>query len=160
VENCVGASASIEVNRRHRRAKPDRLDVHKLLTMLWRHRAGERKVWSGVRVPSIAEEARRQLHRALLRTQRDRTRVSNRMQGLLAGWGVRLTLPGDGAPQLEQVRQGEGSPLPPALRARLHREGQQAHLLTAQLARLETERREAWRPSEAPAVEQVRQLLA
>ena len=42
-ENCVADSASSEVNRRHRRAKTDRLDVHKRLTMLWRHVAGERK---------------------------------------------------------------------------------------------------------------------
>jgi transposase len=64
VANCVVDSASIEVNRRHRRAKTDRLDVQKLLTMLLRHAAGERKVWSIVRVPSVEEEDRRQLPRA------------------------------------------------------------------------------------------------
>src|SRR5499426_3071020 len=46
VQNYVIDSASIEVNRRQRRAKTDRLDVRKLLTMLLRHTAGERKVWS------------------------------------------------------------------------------------------------------------------
>ena len=56
-------SASIAVNRRHRRAKTDRLDVNKLLTMWLRHVAGERKVSSVVRVPSIADEDRRQLQR-------------------------------------------------------------------------------------------------
>src|SRR5262245_48592783 len=47
VENHVINSASIEVNRRHRQAKMDRLDVHKLLTMLLRYVAGEPKcgVW-------------------------------------------------------------------------------------------------------------------
>jgi transposase len=54
VDNVVVDSASIEVNRRYRRAKTDRLDVHKLLTMLLRHVAGEKKVWSVVRVPSGA----------------------------------------------------------------------------------------------------------
>jgi transposase len=50
VMNHVIDSASIEVNRRQRRAKTDRLDVHKLLTMLlcatWqaRRRCG---VWCG-----------------------------------------------------------------------------------------------------------------
>jgi transposase len=49
VVNSVVDSASIEVNRRYRRAKTDRLDVHKLLTMLLRHTAGKRRsgVWSG-----------------------------------------------------------------------------------------------------------------
>src|SRR5499427_2899246 len=41
VTNHVIDSASIEVNRRQRRAKTDRLDVRKLLTMLLRHSAGE-----------------------------------------------------------------------------------------------------------------------
>ena len=71
VENIVVDSASIEVNRRYRRAKTDRLDVHKLLTMLLCHAAGEKKVWSIVRVPSVAEEDRRQLHREPLTTKRD-----------------------------------------------------------------------------------------
>jgi transposase len=50
MENLVVDSASIDVNRRHRRGKTDRLDVHKLLTMLLRRMAGEQKVWSVVRV--------------------------------------------------------------------------------------------------------------
>ena len=54
--NHVSDSASIEVNRRQRRVKTDRLDVRKFLTMLLRHMAGERKVWSVGRVPSVEEE--------------------------------------------------------------------------------------------------------
>jgi transposase len=158
VENLVVDSASIEVNRRHRRAKTDRLDVHKLLTMLLRHMAGERKVWSVVRVPSVADEDRRQLHRELLNTKRDRTRVLNRMKGLLAGYGVRLALQGDMEAQLDQARQWDGSPLPAALRARLQREWQQVQFLTEQIVSLEAERRAVLRTSEEPAVEKVRQL--
>src|ERR671922_41677 len=56
VVNCVVDSSSIEVNRRHRRAKTDRLDVQKLLTMLLRHAAGERKVWRIVRGPPVEEK--------------------------------------------------------------------------------------------------------
>jgi transposase len=82
VENHVIDSASIEVNRRQRRAKTDRLDVRKLLTMLLRHMAGERKVWSVVRVPSVDEEDRRQLHREMQTAKQDRTRVINRIKGL------------------------------------------------------------------------------
>jgi len=71
------------VNRR-RRAKADRLDVGKLLYQLARYRAGERKVWSVVHAPTVAEEDQRQLHRELLTAKRDRGRVTNRMKGLLA----------------------------------------------------------------------------
>jgi len=40
IENAIVDSASIEVNRRQRRAKSDRLDVAKLLTMLLRYHSG------------------------------------------------------------------------------------------------------------------------
>ena len=46
IDNIVVDSASIEVNRRARRAKTDRLDGDKLLAMLIRYHAGERRVWS------------------------------------------------------------------------------------------------------------------
>ena len=46
VNNVVVDSASIEVNRRFRRAKTDRMDVGKLLNMLIRYDQGEQKVWS------------------------------------------------------------------------------------------------------------------
>jgi len=51
IDNRVVDSASIEVNRRQRRAKSDGLDVRKLLGMLLRYHAGESKLWSVVRIP-------------------------------------------------------------------------------------------------------------
>ena len=73
VVNLVVDSASIEVNRRQRRAKTDRLDAQKLLTMLLRYRLyGETKLWSVVRVPSEADEARRRHHRNEERLKKER----------------------------------------------------------------------------------------
>jgi transposase len=157
VANSVGDAASIAVNRRYRRAKTDRLDVHTLLTMLLRHAAGEKKVWSGVRVPSVVDEDRRQRHRELLTTKRDRTRVLNRIKGLLAGYGMRMGLQGEVETPREQVRQWDGAPLPAALCARLKREWQQVQWLTEQIGSLEAERRAEWRTSEEPVMEKVRQ---
>jgi transposase len=159
VQNHVIDSASIEVNRRQRRAKTDRLDVHKLLTMLLRHMAGERKVWSVVRVPSVDEEDRRQLHRELTTAKQDRTRVINRIKGLLAGHGVQLVLQGNVEAQLDQVRQWDGSPLPAALRTRLKRAWQQVGFLTAHIQTLEAERRALLRRRADPVIAQVRQLF-
>src|SRR6516162_3905583 len=65
VTNLVVDSSSIEVSRRARRAKTDRIDVEKLLAMLLRYVDGEASVWRVVRVPSEADEERRQLHREL-----------------------------------------------------------------------------------------------
>jgi transposase len=159
VQNHVIDSASIEVNRRQRRAKTDRLDVRKLLTMLLRHSSGEKKVWSVVRVPSVDEEDRRQLHRELTTAKQDRTRGINRIKGLLAGHGVQLTLQGDVDAQLDQVHQWDGSPLPSALRTRLKRAWQQVGFLTAHIQTLEAERRALLRRREDPVIAQVRQLF-
>jgi transposase len=159
MENAVVDAASMEVNRRSRRAKTERLEVHKLLTMLLRHVAGEKKVWSVVRVPRVDEEDRRQWHRELLPTKRDRPRVINRSKGLLAGDGRRLGWHGDVETQREAVRQWDGSPLPTAWRARLKREWQKVQGLTAQRLHLEAARRAARRTSAAPVMAKVRQLM-
>jgi transposase len=159
VQNPVIDSASLEVNRRRRRAKTDRLDVHKLLTMLLRPMAGEWKVWSVVRVPSVEEEARRQLHRALTTAKQDRTRIMNRIKGLFAGHGVQLVLQGAVEAQLDQACQWDGAPRPSALRTRLKRVWQQVSFLTAQLQALEAERRTLLRPRDDPVIAQVRQLF-
>jgi transposase len=159
VENHVIDSASIEVNRRQRRAKTERLDVRKLLAMLLRYLAGEQKVWSVVRVPSVEEEDRRQLHREMLTAKQDRTRVINRLKGLLAGHGVQLALQDDVEAQLDQARQWDGAPLPSALRTRLKRAWQQVGFLTAHIQTLEAERRALLRRREDPVIAQVRQLF-
>lgn len=152
-------SASIEVNRRRRRAKSDRLDVGKLLLQLVRYRAGERKVWSVVHVPTVAEEDRRQAHRELLTLKRDRARVTNRIKGLLANQGVAAEVGAGFLGQLDQVRLWDGSELAAGLRARLEREWAKVALLTGQIQGLEAERQEALRTAVDPVVERVRQLL-
>ena len=63
ITNHVVDSASIEVNRRARRAKTDRLDLEGLLSLLARYEQGDRRVWRVVRVPTVAEEDARQLPR-------------------------------------------------------------------------------------------------
>jgi transposase len=152
-------SASIEVNRRRRRAKSDRLDVGKLLFQLVRYRAGERKVWSVVHVPTEAAEDGRQAHRELLTLKRDRARVTNRIKGLLANQGVVVEVTGDFPELVAQVRRWDGSPLPAGLHARLEREWAKVTLLTDQIHVLEAERQAALRTSADPGVERVRQLL-
>jgi hypothetical protein len=51
IDNIVVDSSSIEVNRHARRTKSDQIDGNKLLSMLLRHRAGER-VWSALHEPT------------------------------------------------------------------------------------------------------------
>lgn len=128
IANVVVESSSIEVNRRARRAKTDRLDVGRLLSLLMRWAQGERKVWSVVRVPSAAAEAARQLTREIDTVKADRKRVRNRLQGLLTAQGMRVPLGARFGAQLAEARTGDGQPLAPAHVARLTREW--AHLQT------------------------------
>ena len=159
VANWVVDSSSIEVHRRHRRAKTDRLDVQKLLTMLLRHAAGERKVWRIVRVPSVEEEDRRQLHRALTTAKRDRTRVINRIKGLLAAHGLVMPPGGDFSQQLEPLRLWDGPPLPAGLHHRLGQEWEQVVALTQRIAQLEAERRAVLQTAEDAVTQTVQHLL-
>lgn len=159
ITNYVVDASSIEVNRRARRAKSDRLDVRKLLVMLMRYHAGEQRVWRVVHVPTVVEEDRRHLHRELLALKRDRTRVTNRIKGLLATHGVKMAVKGDFITRLESIRLWDGSPLPSAMRARLQREWVKVELLTNQIQVLEAERSAEVRSSTDPVVEIVRQLL-
>ena len=78
VNNQVIDSSSIEVNRRARRAKTDRLDLGGLLSLLARDQQGDRR-WRVVRVPSVDEEDARQLHRTRETVQQDRNRLINRL---------------------------------------------------------------------------------
>ena len=87
VANRVVDSASIEVNRRARRAKTDRLDALKLVRMLVRVCDGERRVWSEVRVPTVADEAARQVSRERTALTQDQTRLVNQMRGLAGDVG-------------------------------------------------------------------------
>jgi len=159
VENLVVDSASIEVNRRAKRAKTDRLDVGKLLTMLIRYHCGEKKVWSVVNVPSVEAEDKRHLHRQLASFKVDRTRHINRIKGLLAGQGVRMPVGADFLQKLDGVRLWDGSLLPKGLRSRLEREYACLQFVDRQIKELEAERTEAIRTSDDPSVEKVRGLM-
>ena len=159
VENLVVDSASIEVNRRKRRAKTDRVDLVALLDLLARHLAGSAKpVWSVVRVPSVEDEDRRHLHRELKLAKKDRTRVSHRLKGLLANQGFTLDLRQDLRTQLARMQRWDGAPLPPSLRGRLERYVEDYDYLTGRIDGLEAERRRILREETNLVLDKVRQL--
>jgi transposase len=120
VRNLVVDSSSIEVPRRARRAKTDRLDGEKLLRLLLRHWGGERKMWQVVQVPSREHEDARHASRGLTTLQTERTRYRNRIASLLALHGVgRLRLDERFPDRLCAVRDWAGEPLPPGVQARV-----------------------------------------
>jgi transposase len=158
VANRVVDSASIEVNRRARRAKTDRLDALKLVRMLVRVCAGERGVWSEVRVPTVAEEAARQVSRERTALTQDQTRLVNQMRGWLATWGASLpTGRRDG--WWTRVRDWAGAALPAEVQARLARADARLHGIEAQIAELEaTQQAAVTAAAPASALRQLVQL--
>jgi len=90
VVNRVVDSASIEVSRRTRRPKTDRLDALKLVRMLVRACYGEQRVWSEVHVPSVVDEAARQVSRERTALTEEKTRLTNQLRGWLTTWGATL----------------------------------------------------------------------
>src|SRR5262249_51535719 len=123
IHNIVVDAASIEVPRRLRRAKTDRLDAQKLLSQLLRYHGGETNVFHICRVPDDVDEDRRQLQRELETVNAVRTEHGNRIKGLLATRG--LTMAGIGASflaDLDRLRDWAGQSVPSELRARLERE--------------------------------------
>src|SRR5271165_6692409 len=159
VQNQVVDSASIEVNRRQRRAKSDGLDAVKLVGMLIRWHNGERKVWKLVRVPSVAEEDQRQLHRELIELKAERTAVSNSIKGLLATLGLVVMVDETLPKELENLRQWDGAKLPPSLHQRLLREFARWQLINRQIDDLERERSAKIRDDKTPQIEKVRRLM-
>jgi hypothetical protein len=70
--------ASVQVDRRARRAKTDHIDAARLLRSLMAYLRGEPKVWSVLCVPSVAEEDDRRLHRERDRLIAERGQHVNR----------------------------------------------------------------------------------
>ena len=161
VENFVIDSASIEVNRRKRRAKTDRLDVAGLIDLLARHLAGShKKPFSVVRVPAVVDEDLRQLGRELKLVKKDRTRISNRIKGLLSNQGQVLDSRKDMKGQIAKFRLWDGKRLPEFLRARLLRYAEDYTYHTARIKGLEADRKALLRSEEAgESVEKVWRLL-
>src|SRR5262245_27356190 len=159
IENFIVDSASSEVNRRRRQAKTDRLDATKLVAMLVRFVAGERRVWSVVRVPSDSDEDGRQMHRELEQLKDERTTHVNRIKGLLASQGLCIEVADDFPEQLSQLRRWNDTAVPKELQARLQREFERLQFLRQQILELEKERRRRLQRDDEPHVGMIRDLL-
>lgn len=156
VSNRVVDSASIEVNRRARRAKTDRLDALKLVRMLVRVCYKEQHVWSEVRVPTVADEAARQVSRERTALTQDRTRLVNQLRGWLATWGATLPARRRGS-WWTTVREWAGAELPAEVQARLARADARLQALEAQIAELDAQHQAA--VDAAAPTSAVRQLV-
>jgi transposase len=131
--------SSIEVPRRARYAKTDRIDLDRLLRAFLAYLRGEPRACSVVHVPSVADEDRKRRNRERDRLKKERTAHTNRIKGLLHAQGIR-----DAQPMkpgfiagLNRVCTGDGRPLAPKLKEEIVREHERLSLVDKQLTQLE-----------------------
>lgn len=139
IDNRVLDPASLEVPRRWRRVKTDRVDTLGLLRVLLRLERGETEMTRVVWVPAPAiEDARRQT-RERERLVSERTAHRNRIQGLLAAQGVTAVKVGarDWLDRLAVARTGDGRTLGVALLAEIRREAERLALVERQVKEVE-----------------------
>jgi transposase len=151
IVNVVVDSASIEVPRRGRRAKTDRLDADKLWRMLLRHWQGERSLWKVVHVPTREAEDARHAERAITALVAERTRQRSRVHALLALHGVRDPIRTTFGDRLAHLTDWAGQPLPAGARARIALAWRQLAATETELRQARTAQRVAVRAATTPA---------
>jgi transposase len=161
IENLVVDSASIEVSRRKRRKKTDRIDAKKLLNMLVRYHGGERLMWSVVNVPSEEAEEGRHLHRDLEVLGKERTMHRNRIKSLLIQQGIAVKNPSarDFLVELESFRTWDGVELGADLKSRIIREHGRLRMVEEQIYSVKKERERRLENEESESIKKVMQLM-
>jgi transposase len=156
-ENRVLDPASIEVPRRARQRKTDRLDAKKLLRLLRRGElGGEKDAFSAVRVPSEEQEAAMRVHRERERLVKERTGHRARIKSLIVLHGREVRNPA--RMRIDELRDWEGKGLARPWVAELQREQQRLRLVEEQLDGIEREQAAALKQASTPALAKARKL--
>ncbi len=141
--------ASLEVVRRRKKAKTDRIDARKMVRALRAWDGGDRDAMSPVRIPTVAEEDAKRLLRRRERLVKERLRLANAVSGLLRLHGVSA---GDPAKKgfragLDGLETGYGTELQPGLLAEIHGILDRLELVCAELRTVEAEKAAALKAS-------------
>jgi transposase len=149
--------SSIEVNRRARRAKTDRIDLARLMRAFLSYLRGEPEACKVVHVPSVEEEDRKRRDRERDRLLKEQTGHSNRIKTLLLGQGIRNVEPLKKGflESLPKLRTGDGRALPQRLTEEIVREHERLCLVHQQLVQLDVQTRAELRAA-APASPEAR----
>jgi transposase len=150
---------SLQVDRRARRAKTDRLDAEALVRALWRWMSGDHRALRMVRMPSVADEDNREWQRERDRLMGEQRGCLDRVRKKLRTQGIWIVLD---RRQRQQLREGElrgfdNAPLAPMLRAALVMELDRAEAAKAKLVELE-EKLAALSPTAAERIARLTQL--
>jgi transposase len=160
VNNYVIDSASIEVSRRKRQVKTDRVDVIALVNLLMRFSKGEKQALQTLRVPSVEEEAQRRLNRERTRLIKERGAHSARIKSLLIAHGIRLKEIRDLPELLPRAKAAViGYELPVDLKSELLREYERYTQVNQQIKALEELQISRAETQNVPAMNNIKQLM-
>jgi transposase len=142
IESHVVDAASVLTSRRRRRAKTDKIDGETLVRTLLAYKRGEPRVCSMVKAPTPEEEDRRRICRERKALVAERVQHVNRIKGLLFAQGAfdYAPLRRNRRAQLEDLKTGDGRPLPVNLKAQISRELDRLEVVLQQLKAVEAER--------------------
>src|ERR1700741_630536 len=139
IESHVVDPASIATSRRRRRAKTDGIDGEVLVRALLAYKRGEPRVCGMIKAPTPEEEDRRRLCRERKVLIVERVRHVNRIKGLLFCQGVSGYQPlrRDRRGRLDELKTGDGRPLPKHLKVQISRELDRLEVLLDQIKAVE-----------------------
>lgn len=138
IEAVVIDPVSLQVDRRAKRVKTDRLDAEALAVSLWRHANGDHRALRLIRVPSVEAEDAREWQRERDRLKTDQRRIRDRIGKKLRTQGI-WALPAHWQSELREGRLQtfSGTPLGPQLCEALTIELERLELVEAKLKALE-----------------------
>ena len=162
IEAYVIHPTSIPVSREHRRAKTDRLDTELLKRAFLGWLRGEPDHCSRAAIPTLDEEDAKRPSRERETLVSERTRLVNRIKGMLVRPGIRGFQPSlRTAPErLEAVRTPEGAALPPNTLAELRRDMARLRFVRDQIKEIEQTRIERLEQAPATGPQAMVRLLA
>ena len=136
--------ASLQVDRRSKKVKTDRVDGKKMVRALKAWDLGDKDAMSWVRVPEVAEEDARRLLRERDVLMKEKQQHGNRIRSALMLHGIFDVSPykSDFLVNLETVRTGYGEGLPPRQHDEIRREIVRLRLVQGQIAELEVQKKE------------------
>ena len=160
IEGIVIDPSSLEVDRRQKMVKTDRMDVRRILSAFIRFERGEKSL-RVVRVPTAEQEDSRRINRERDRLKQESTAHRNRIRALLVLHGIRpkgIRGTAKAKAQLLSLKSPTGESIPPLLRCEIERELKRLELVEQHIEEIDKMRKGAISAAALQKVEHLTRL--
>lgn len=160
INNLVVDPGSVESSAKDD-PKTDRLDARTLVRKLIHYHAGDKEVFSTVRVPNKRREDDREISRELETLKTEKNRHENRIRSLLFKHGIDRKPSQTLIEQLDEVTTSYGDGLGQHLKDRIRREYERLQQVTDQLKEVKRKRRKVVneRKDSDPAMRKIEKMM-